>query len=172
MNLKMDGLKINQKILADSTCYFSDSQVIELCPTTLIDAVNTQRGIVIELGGGHNWGACPDRSRDRVVAKAGDIKPFFDMKISRKEGLEERLKAGKSLLRVYQNPNNKELYVEEFSFSQKVDSLKDGKYTEFKKQSSFMRETLKVYGGNIPHGFYTTLEDTFKEFERIAEMLL
>jgi hypothetical protein len=172
MILKMDGLKINQKILADSTCYFSASQVIELCPTTLKDAVNTQRGIVIELGVGHNWGACPNRSRDRVIAKAGDLKVFFDVKISRKEGLEERLKAGKSLLRVHQNQNNKVLYVEEFSFYQNVDSLREGKYTEFKKQDSFMTETLKVYGGNIPHGFYTTLEDTFKEFERIAEILL
>lgn len=167
----MEGLKLNQKILADSTCYFSSGQIVELCPTTLKDARNTTNGIRIDLGGGHNWGACPTRERSRVIAQVDDLKKFFETKLSRKEGIEERVNSGKSLLRVYHNQNNQVLYVVEFRKGQEVDSLREGKYVVY-EENSFFKEYIKVYNNNIPLGFYSTIEEAFKALENKVKVSL
>jgi hypothetical protein len=166
----MKDLKLNQRILADSTWY-SRGQVVELCLTTLKDALNTPRGVEIILGEGHSWGCIPTRDRNRVIANIGDLRGFFDEKISRKEGLEQRLKEGKSVLRVYENKHNKTLYVVEFTKQGEVNSLRDGNYIEF-SDNGFSGKIIKVYNGNFGAEFYTDIESAFKELERVAEILL
>jgi len=160
----MNGLKINQKILADSTSYFYETQIVELCPTTLKDARNTPQGIQIDLGGGHSWGCIYSRNRDRVIANKKDLAEFFKKKIDKKKGLEDRLKEGKSLLRVYENKNNGVLYVVEFKYAGSVDSLKDGKYTKFKSEYEF----ISVRDKNIPKGFYDNIDETFKVLNELV----
>lgn len=167
----MNSLKLNQRILADSTCYFSSGQIVELCPTTLNDARNTPNGIRIDLGGGHDWGCIPSRERKSVIAEIGDLREFFDKKISSKEGIEQRLKNGKSIIRVYQNGNNTVLYVVEFKKHEEVDSLKDGKYVVFRDDRS-ISSSVKVINGNLPQGFYTNIEDAFNVLERFVKEIL
>lgn len=118
----MSTLKLNQKILASTTCYLND-EFFKLEPTTLVDlySVKHMKEPQVKLGDGH-WGACPSRDRSRVVTELSELRPFFDSEIERKS-LE-----GKFIYLV--EPNR--ILIKRYKFSHNVESLKDGNYSVYR----------------------------------------
>jgi hypothetical protein len=72
----MENLKLNQKILVDSSCYFG-GQIIELDKTSVYDVIDGR----VTMENNNNWGACPTRSRNQVVSTEAEAEVFFNKKI-------------------------------------------------------------------------------------------
>jgi hypothetical protein len=149
---EFEGLKLGQKILVDSSCYVH-GEFIKLCTTRLVDAFES-RGYSkpqIKMAKDHNnWGACPTRSRNMVIANEDDIKKFFEMKFknqkkkvdelkekypdSKYRTLEEKLEDGEVIFKVGFNRGAGWIQVTPFFKSGTVNSLAQGKYDTYTGQ--------------------------------------
>lgn len=115
----MSTLKLNQKILASTTCYLYN-EFFKLEPTTLVDAysIKNSKELQIKLGDGL-WGACPSRDRNRVVTELNELRAFFDSEIKYK------IQEGKFIYLV------ERFVIRQYKFSHDVVSLKEGNYTVY-----------------------------------------
>jgi len=151
----MNDLKLNQTIFANSTCYFN-GEVIQICKTTLADAITEGNRTVIKLGGGHNWGCIPTRERHFVIANKKDIRPFISERIERRNksyleqkslGLTELLESGKILLCVENYRDRVQLTI--LSHSRTYNSLAEGKINK------------------LPNNIFNNLEKAIQHLENI-----
>lgn len=167
----MNDLRLNQVIFADSSCYFNE-EIIQICRTTLVDAITDSYGRVsIKLGGGHNWGCIPSRERASVIANKEDIRPFIERKIARKNkklselstptNLTEQLEQGKLVLVLEERRG--EFSLVPFKLQNTYSSLSEGKVFEFTNKYS----TLKLRNlDNLPQNVFNNLEDAIKTLEK------
>jgi hypothetical protein len=166
----MNDLKLNQTIFANSTCYFN-GEVIQICKTTLADAITEGNRTVIKLGGGHNWGCIPTRERHLVIANKKDIRPFISERIERRNklyleqkslGLTELLESGKILLCVENYRDRVQLTI--LSHSRTYNSLAEGKIMEFTQEY----KTLKLRDLNkLPNNIFNNLEKAIQYLENM-----
>lgn len=178
----MNDLRLNQTIYANSTCYF-DGEIVEICKTTLKDATSHSNGKVeIKLGGGHNWGCIPTRSRDNIIANESDIRPFIERKIARKNdtlsqnriptNLSEQLEQGKTLLVVEERRDEIILYA--FELYQTYNSLLEGKTIEFRQKfcgSGYKSLKLKDLD-KLPKNTFNNIDDAIQYMENLIKINL
>lgn len=172
----MNDLKLHQTIYADSTCYFH-GEIVEICKTTLADAVTNSDGkLNIKLGSGHNWGCIPSRERDCVIANESDIRPFIERKIENKKkfllgmytpkDLNEQLENGKMLLFVENERNKINLTI--FEQDKTYSSLSEGKVIEFRQKHGLGYRTLKLKDLDmLPHNVFNNIEDAIQCLEKM-----
>jgi len=172
----MNDLRLHQTIYADSTCYFN-GEIVEICKTTLADAVTNSSGKVhIKLGAGHNWGCIPTRERSGVIANERDIRPFIERKIENKKkfllgfhtpkDLSEQFKSGKMLLFVENRGNRITLTI--FEHDRTYSSLSEGRVIEFRQKHAFGYRTLKLKELDmLPHNVFNNIEDAIQCLEKM-----
>lgn len=172
----MNDLRLHQTIFANSTCYFN-GEILEICKTTLKDAVTDSNGDVrIKLGAGHNWGCIPTRERSSIIANESDIRPFIEKRIENKnkfllglhtpKTLSEQLESGKMLLFVENERNEINLTI--FEHDRTYSSLSEGKTIEFRQKHAFGYRTLKLKELDmLPHNVFNNIEDAIQCLEKM-----
>jgi hypothetical protein len=172
----MNDLRLHQTIFANSTCYFN-GEILEICKTTLADAITDSNGDVrIKLGAGHNWGCIPTRERSSIIANESDIRPFIEKRIENKNKfllglhtpkiLSEQLESGKMLLFVENERNEINLTI--FEHDRTYSSLSEGKTIEFIQKHAFGYRKLKLKELDmLPHNVFNNIEDAIKCLEKM-----
>lgn len=172
----MNDLRLHQTIYANSTCYFN-GEIVEICKTTLADAVTDSSGKVhIKLGAGHNWGCIPTRERSGIIANESDIRPFIEKRIENKnefllglhtpKDLSEQLKSGKMLLFVENRGNRITLTI--FEHDRTYSSLSEGKVIEFRQKWAGGYRTLKLNDlDSLPHNTFNNIEEAVNCLEKM-----
>lgn len=172
----MNDLRLHQTIFANSTCYFN-GEILEICKTTLKDAITDSNGDVrIKLGAGHNWGCIPTRERSSIIANESDIRPFIEKRIESKNKfllglhtpkiLSEQLESGKMLLFVENERNEINLTI--FEHDRTYSSLSEGKTIEFIQKHAFGYRKLKLKELDmLPHNVFNNIEDAIKCLEKM-----
>jgi len=170
----MKDLKLNQKILS-STTSSEHGDIVTARLTTLVDAIEKNGKLKIVLGEGH-WGACPDRERDEIIANKKDIKSYFKKESDwmLKAGLEKRnvdyvnlVKERKGIFLVEFWEGNGYLTVKFLDYMGKVNSLKDGEFNTYGNRDKYS-VSLKVKVGETHPKIFRSLEDAYKQFEKLA----
>jgi hypothetical protein len=162
----MKDIKLDQNILADSSCYFDKSYMLIVYKTTVKDVVN-QKDII--LGGGHDWGACPSRRREDVIAKPNDAENLLMAHIKCRD-LENFIKTKKVLFQIDARENG--IYVKLFVATERVDSLREGKYILYKSYQSSYSSFKFAEGSKIPESMATSLEDAVKKLKKAVKKTL
>jgi hypothetical protein len=172
----MNDLRLHQTIFANSTCYFN-GEILEICKTTLKDAITDSNGDVrIKLGAGHNWGCIPTRERSSIIANESDIRPFIEKRIENKNKfllglhtpkiLSEQLESGKMLLFVENERNEINLTI--FEHDRTYSSLSEGKTIEFRQKHAFGYRKLKLKELDmLPHNVFNNIEDAIQCLEKM-----
>lgn len=159
----MNGLKLNQKILVNSSCYFGD-EILKLEKTKVADAEMTPRGVIVRMTDEeNNWGACPTRKMSDVVATEEDIDKIFNshvLPMIERKKLAIGAGKGKTLL-VIENKNFErgggKITITYFTHSSTRETLSEGKFEEYISRG-FITRTLKVFNDNFPIYVFDSVE--------------
>jgi len=167
----MKNLKLNQRILVNSSCYFKE-EIFKFEKTRLADASKTEDGYRVRMTDGH-WGACPTRDKSEVIACEGDIdrivERFFTAQLE-KSSLEIGQGKGKSLL-IVENVNHKsggQVVVKSVRFVGAEETLREGKSDKYSAETFMGSISLKIKDEVMPYGVFDNIEQAK---ERLTELL-
>ena len=171
----MNGLKLNQKILVDSSCYFND-EILKLEKTRVRDAEKTSRGVVVTMTDGH-WGACPTRNMTDVVATEEDIEKIFNSHVLpniERKGLTIGQGKGKTIL-VVEDKNYERggaILIEYLTFQETKETLAEGVYDVYYVSSFRGGYSMKVFNKKLGINIFDNIDDAKKYFtERVKYSL-
>lgn len=152
----MSTLTLGQKILASTTLYL-DNEVFKLHPTTLEDVftVSYSKEKQIKLGKG-NWGACPDRDRNKTVCNVNELRDFFD------SNLKNKYDEGNF---IYIVSNKWNFTIERLRYSHKLESLKDGNSTVYKGNYS----SINLIDNKLKSNTSFDIEGAYKILEKYVD---
>lgn len=161
----MKDLKLGMNILA-STSLMLDNEILKLHPTTLVDAYNTtnHKELQIKLGKGH-WGCLPSRSRSQVCINTKEVADFANNRLA--ERFEQYAEETKGRIFIVKMNNNHSLTISTLTECRKIDSLKEGSYTEYRGNYASLR-----VGASLPNNVFYSLNDAIDKFVDISKIVL
>lgn len=159
----MEDLKLGMPIFVTSTS--GKDFLLDIVLTTLENATKRSSSdhIEIEMGKGL-WGACPTRRRSAVFINADEVKTYAVTELA---DVTYITKGEEPLYVVNFNNNNNHLSLVEYSFKERVTSLRDGTFTEYGNGYS----TLRVRDELPKYAFYS-ISDAIEYFANKSKEFL
>jgi hypothetical protein len=160
----MKDLRIGMPILATTTCRLRN-EIIQIHPTTLVDAYTSNNKLHIKLGAGY-WGACPTRDRDEVFINSGEVLEYAKRRLSEYVTENAERINNKKLIFIV-DANACDVSISALSYSRKVESLAEGSFTEFTGSYASIKVRDK-----LPSNVFYSLDDAIEYFVKVSKQFL
>jgi hypothetical protein len=159
----MTNLKLNQKILVQSSCYFG-GQLIELDKTSVYDVIDGR----VKMENNNNWGACPTRDRKDVISTEEEAEAFFKKKVEMHKDSLNKNKDDVFLVKDDKGRNSVSIF--RYRKQEPITSLREGTgdvyvATGGSNACYYTDVEIRIPQGSNYSPFCDTLEEALEEFK-------
>jgi hypothetical protein len=159
-------MELGQKIFV-TTSLLLKPQIFKMHFTFLKDAYTSkfEKEMRIELGQNHNWGALPTRVRSEVVIEPNDLDAIFKSRLNLPLMRENEVDKNRVYVVDFMNQN---LTIDLLTYSNTVNSLRDGHYKVYSAATELGTISIKVpVGEDLQKRCFYTIDEAFKEYKEI-----
>jgi hypothetical protein len=165
-------MKLGQKIFVTTTLLLKP-QIFKLHLTAIQDAYtnSSEKEMRIKMGDNHNWGACPTRLRSEVVIEPSDLDTILSTRSEWLDKKREKEAGNKQLYYIEFRVND--LSICELSYSNTINSLKEGHYKAYSSEGAIGSVQMKIpVGQELPEDCFHSIDEAFKVYkEKLTQLI-